>query len=204
MRPWNVFFNDRVRKIFSEGHDVLDIGGGLRLSKEKGNRYNKKNEWMRKLSEKVSYKVLDPISTYHPDIVGDIEHLPLLDNSQDAIICLSILESVKDPAKGVEEMYRVLKPGGRCLAYVPFLYYYHAEAGYYPDYWRFTEDSLPHLFQLFSKVEIQRLHGAVETWLKLSPLGRSKALLALGRVADILFRKTESKETSGFYIFATK
>jgi ubiquinone/menaquinone biosynthesis C-methylase UbiE len=204
MRPWNAFFNDRIRTIFAEGADVLDIGGGLRISKEKGNRFNEKNAWMRELADKVSYKIVDPVPTYHPDIVGDIEHLPLPDASVDAVICLSVLESVKNPAKGVAEIQRVLKPGGRCLAYVPFLYYYHAEPGYYRDYWRFTEDAAALLFESFSNVEIKQLHGAVESWIKLSPFGRSKTLLSLGRAADIFFKKTDSKETSGFYIFATK
>ncbi|MBI2618386.1 methyltransferase domain-containing protein [Candidatus Kaiserbacteria bacterium] len=204
MSKWDRFFNDKIRRIFIEKRRVLDIGGGLRISKERGNRYNQKNAWIAELANASNYKILDTVETYHPDIVGDIQNLPLKDNSQEAIICSSVLTHVENPHRASEEMHRVLKSGGYCFVYVPFLYYYHAEEGYYKDYWRFTEDSIRHIFKKFSSIEIQKLHGATETWLKLSPLGRFSIFLFLARVADIMLRKTNSKQTSGFYVFLVK
>jgi len=55
------------------------------------------------------------------------------------------LEHVENPIKAAREMYRALKPNGYCFVYVPFLYYYHAEKGYYGDFWRFTEDSTKYM-----------------------------------------------------------
>ncbi len=88
---------------------------------------------------------------YNPDIIGDIHNLPFADNSIEAIVCLAVLEHVENPFKACAEIHRVLKPGGFCLITLPFLYYYHAEKGYYKDYWRFTKDAVELLFQDFSK-----------------------------------------------------
>ena len=190
--------------MFSEITSVVDIGGGLRISKEKGNRYDKTKEWILPLVEKVDYKVLDPVSDYNPDIVGDIHDLPFSDNSQEAIICIAVLEHVENPIKAVREMHRVLKPGGFCFVYIPFLYYYHADIGYYKDYWRFTGDAIDMLFKDFSSVEKQSVRGALETWIKLSPLGRIKLFLALANLIDSITGKIKSKQVSGHNIFLIK
>ena len=145
---WQKFFNEKMIKIFEEKKEVIDIGGGLRVIKEKNNRYDSSREWLRPYIEKVDYKVMDPVNTYHPDIVGDVHNIPLDDNSVDAIVCLAVLEHVENPIQAYKEMHRVLKPGGYVFIYVPFLYYYHAEKGYYGDFWRFTEDGLRWQFQI--------------------------------------------------------
>ncbi|MFC1734042.1 class I SAM-dependent methyltransferase [candidate division KSB1 bacterium] len=204
MTIWNNFYKEKITKIFTESNNVLDIGGGLRINKEKNNRYEKKNEWIIPLAKKVDYKILDPVPDYNPDIVGDIHDLPFDDNSQDSIICNAVLEHVENPIKASQEMYRVLKPKGYCFVYVPFLYYYHAEKGYYGDFWRFTEDSINYMFKDFSSIEIQRLHGATETWIKLSPLGRFSVFLFFARLIDVVSKKTKSNQTSGFFVFLTK
>ena len=46
---------------------------------------------------------------------GTAEQLPVPDNSMDAVISTQVLCSVADPAKVVQEIQRVLKPGGRFL-----------------------------------------------------------------------------------------
>ena len=201
---WEGFFEDKMIKIFSEKESVLDIGGGLRVLKEKNNRYAESREWLREYVAKVDYKVLDPVDTFHPDIVGDIHALPLADNSQDAILCMAVLEHVENPIQAMKEMYRVLKPGGYCFIYVPFLYYYHAEKGYYGDYWRFTKDSLAILAKPFSHVEIGGVRGALETWIKLSPLGRSKIVQKLAHYFDVLFGKLKTDQVSGYNVFLVK
>lgn len=201
---WDKFYKEKISKILKEKKSVLDIGGGLRISKKVGNRYDKNNEWMLPLLEKVSYKILDPVPDYSPDIVGDIHDLPLSENSQDSVICMAVLEHVENPKKATEEMYRVLKKGGYAFIYVPFLYYYHAERGYYKDYWRFTKDSLDMLFKEFSKVEIQSVRGALETWLNISPLGRFNFLVKIARFFDKVLKKDNSNQVSGYNIFLVK
>ncbi|MFH0854171.1 MAG: class I SAM-dependent methyltransferase [bacterium] len=180
------------------------MGGGLRVLKEKGNRYDKSREWILPFLKNVDYKILDFVPDYNPDIVGDIHNLPFEDNSQDAIICIAVLEHVENPFKACGEIYRVLKPGGYCFVYVPFLFYYHAEKGYYKDYWRFSNDAISLLFKEFSSIEKICVRGAIETWIKISPLGNSELIMKAAELFDSIFKKTETKQTSGYNIFLTK
>ncbi|MEK7584733.1 MAG: class I SAM-dependent methyltransferase, partial [Patescibacteria group bacterium] len=199
-----IFSKTHLGKIFREKHAIIDIGGGLRLLSDKGNRRTSEHQWLREYLDKVDYKILDPVPDYNPDIVGDIHHLPLQDESVDAIICVSVLEHVENPLQAVAEIRRVLKKGGYCFIYVPFLYYYHAERGYYKDYWRFSEDAVRLLAKNFTSVVLQNTRGALETWLKISPLGRVGFLMAAARLADNFFKKTQSKQTSGYQAFLVK
>lgn len=204
MKSWELFFNDKVGKIFLEKKIVIDIGGGLRIDPKRNNRYDKSREWLLPLSKKVDYKVLDPVSDYSPDIVGDIHSLPFVDNSIDAIICIAVLEHVEDPIKACHEIFRTLKPGGNAFVYVPFLYYYHAERGYYKDYWRFTEDAVRLLFKDFSQLEICPIRGALGAWIRMSPLGRLKIIENLFFILDKIFGKLNSRQVSGYNIFLVK
>jgi len=54
-----------------------------------------------------------------PDFWADVHHLPLADASADALCSVFMLEHVKDPARAVAEMARVLKPGGHLLLVGP-------------------------------------------------------------------------------------
>ncbi|MEW6610009.1 MAG: class I SAM-dependent methyltransferase [Patescibacteria group bacterium] len=204
MTPWDAFFHHYVQKIFSEKRCVIDIGGGLRAVRGRGNRYEPSRAWLSSLIEKVNYKIMDPVPDYRPDLIGDIEYLPFQDNTQEAIICLAVLEHVQDPWKACREIRRVLIPGGFCLLYVPFLYYYHAEKGYYKDYWRFTQDALSLLLQDFTEVDIQNVRGAIETWLHLSPFGKCTPLRAFCRWCDKAYGKIASRQVSGYYVFCVK
>jgi len=204
MTPWDKFFREKIKKIFTEKKMVLDIGAGLRILEEKGDRYDPSRRWILPYLSKVDYKIMDIIPDYHPDIIGDIHQLPFGDNSQEAIICMAVLEHVENPIQASKELHRVLKPNGYCFLYVPFLYYYHAKEDYYKDYWRFSKDAIDFLFKDFSNIERQSVRGALGTWLHISPLGRSKILVSLFNFLDRLFKKEESNQVSGYYIFVIK
>ena len=59
--------------------------------------------------------LLSPIA----DIKADICNLPFDDNSYDIILCNHVLEHIPDDTKAMEELYRVLKPGGYGIFQIP-------------------------------------------------------------------------------------
>lgn len=50
---------------------------------------------------------------------ADAQHLPLRDETVDAVISIAVLQLIPDPAAALAEMKRVLRPGGRLAVLVP-------------------------------------------------------------------------------------
>ena len=69
----------------------------------------------------------------------DIASVPVADAAFDAILCTEVLEHVREPIKAVQEMARILKPGGRLLLTAPLGSGIHQEPhhyyGGYTPYW---------------------------------------------------------------------
>ena len=53
------------------------------------------------------------------DIKADICNLPLEDNHYDVIFCNHVLEHIENDKKAMQELYRVLKPGGMGIFQIP-------------------------------------------------------------------------------------
>ncbi|MBX2915950.1 MAG: methyltransferase domain-containing protein [Cyclobacteriaceae bacterium] len=53
-------------------------------------------------------------------VKADIHHLPFADNTFDIVLCNHVLEHVADDVKAMQELKRVLKPGGWAILQVPF------------------------------------------------------------------------------------
>lgn len=53
-------------------------------------------------------------------VKADIHQLPFADNTFDAVLCNHVLEHVADDIKAMQELRRVLKPGGWAILQVPF------------------------------------------------------------------------------------
>ena len=197
----DVFFKNAMQVLFKNSAKVVDIGGGLRIDPKKNNR-SLQNTWLKPLVEQVDYCVLDKVSSYNPDVIGDIHNLPFKDNSVDAFICISVLEHVEEPQKAMKEMYRVLKPGGYCYLWVPFLFYYHPEKGYYQDFYRFTIDGVKYLARDFSSVETCNSRGALATVFNLFPIFSKRT--EFFSFFDRLLGKSESNQTSGYHVLCIK
>jgi SAM-dependent methyltransferase len=129
------------------------------------------SDWLRAQAEEIQaqrgpYRLLDVgcgVKPYYPwfepfvseyvgvdipgnpaaDLVGTIESIPVEDASFDVVICTQVLEHCDDPAAGVGELRRVLKPGGRALASTHGVMVYHPAPH---DLWRWTHEGLERLF----------------------------------------------------------
>ncbi len=114
------------------------------------------------------------------DRMLDMTNLALADDSVDAVASVFALEHVFDYERAIGEMRRVLKPGGRMLLVVPFLYYYHAAPD---DFFRFTQSALD---RLVKPLEVLRSVPLGSRGLLIAELLHEKAVLgstrgALGR-----------------------
>lgn len=180
---WDTFRRARLAKMAQECPRILDFGASARSDRD--------------LFVPGQYTTTDIDANTKPDIVADICDLHMIpDACYDGIICCAVLEHVYNPFRAVEEMKRVLKPGGQIFAYVPFLYSYHARPGAYSDYYRFTHEGVRYLFRDFSKVDLCPVRGNLATLLNLIP-GRLSRLQKLAHRIDGLFSNVQ---VSGYNI----
>ncbi|HEX3860620.1 MAG TPA: class I SAM-dependent methyltransferase [Stellaceae bacterium] len=111
---------------------VLDAGAGLRKTP---------------YDNVINLDIYDYPST---DILGVGDDLPFNDNSFDGALSIAVLEHVDDPFRCARELIRVVKPGGRILAIIPFL---QAEHGYPSHYFNATRFGMRRLFSQGTTVE---------------------------------------------------
>lgn len=110
-------FEDRKRKLFAsitEGSTVLDVGIGCGpnipyMPKNVQLIGVDPNEFMQPYAEKRASST----GTNLKFLIGQSEMLPLPDSSCDAAISTFTLCTVEDPARAIQEILRVLKPGGK-------------------------------------------------------------------------------------------
>lgn len=76
------------------------------------------------------------------DVLYDGQRLPLADGSVDNVLCNQVLEHVFEPTAFLSELRRVLRPGGRLMVTVPFVWDEH-EQPY--DFARYSSFGLRHL-----------------------------------------------------------
>lgn len=66
----------------------------------------------------LDYTTTDLLSPL-ADVKADICNLPFKDNMYDVILCNHVLEHIPNDRKAMQELYRVLKPGGMAILQVP-------------------------------------------------------------------------------------
>lgn len=135
--------DEKIRDLLDSGL-ILDLGGGRPW--KTGWLHTQYQEQLQKSAYCMDFR-----RENSPHLVGDIQQLPFQTDSVDGIICNAVLEHIPEPYKAVEEILRILKPGGKVFIYAPFLYPYHDQI----DYYRFTVDALAFLFRNFQQVTIQ-------------------------------------------------
>ena len=76
------------------------------------------------------------------DLLGDLERLPLAAATFEAAVNIVTLEHVRRPQQVMDELGRVLRPGGRLLLVAPLMWEVHQAPH---DYYRYTRHGLEHL-----------------------------------------------------------
>ena len=180
-----------------------------------------------------------PYATYFPNRVSiDIEPGPGVDFVVDAhdlsrfsdgsferVLATEVLEHLHTPQRAIDEMHRVLKPGGSVILTTRFIFPLHNIPG---DYWRFTRYGLKHLFHDFEHVEIieetktleavavifERLAFQADTlylkplmlgWLLLSKLTLLVSFMITAEYGEVnRTQRTHGILSSGYYVVAVK
>ena len=71
-------------------------------------------------------------------------HLPLADASVETLLLTEVLEHLREPGPVLDELFRVLKPGGALIVSAPMIYNVH---GAPHDFFRFTPDGLRYVLE---------------------------------------------------------
>lgn len=109
------FVEQIIRDLDTERPQILDIGCGTGANLELLAKFGEAE------GVDVSPEALAFCRTRGLQSVrqGEAEHLPYEDSSFDLVTGLDVVEHLDDDLAGLEEMRRVLRPGGRALIFVP-------------------------------------------------------------------------------------
>jgi SAM-dependent methyltransferase len=126
--------------------NVLDLGGGSGM--------------LRRPLEQLGYHYINADIEPAPDsgapVIGDAHTLPFQSHGFDLVVSKDTLEHFIQPWIVVEEVYRVLRPGGLLVLWVPFLHPFHAS-----DFYRYTPLALRHMFRRFELLRLDSPHGLI-------------------------------------------
>ena len=92
-----------------------------------------------------------------PDYLSSADKLPFADNTFSVAVSQEVLEHLREPQTALEELARVVRPGGLLYLQTPFIIGYHAAPA---DYWRFTNEGLATMLQRAGLV-VESLEPAV-------------------------------------------
>lgn len=137
--------------------DVLEPGcgegRGIGLLASKANSYT--------ALDKITH-VIDQLKPEYPDVAFHQMHFPpfsnLKDNTFDVVISFQVIEHIRDDKKFLEEIHRVLKPGGMAIITTP-----NIKMTLTRNPWHIREYTCTELKNLagsiFSKVEMKGIAG---------------------------------------------
>lgn len=193
------FLEEKIKEIAKEKF-IFDIGSGEHRFQglERYKDYFCNSE----------YKTIDVRKDFKPDIVADAHNLPMRDCCADAIICKSVFQFTRNPFVVANEIFRVLKPQGKGLLYLPFIYPYHGDGNKIKDYWRFSVDGIHELFSKFAKIETCPVKGQFETSANVLPFQRGfaqKLTVYPARLLDSITAKFQSgRQAAGYLVYVEK
>lgn len=127
---------------------------------------------------------LPPTRYQRPDVVWEGTAMPLRTSSVDSAVATELLEHVPDPLPLLREVRRVLRPGGRLLLTVPFLWPLHDVPD---DELRYTPFRLERILgdAGFTDVSLRAMGGwdaslaqLLGLWVRRRPMGRARKPLS--------------------------
>jgi SAM-dependent methyltransferase len=142
IQPWPDKLGYTLRRYHVDAFHARHVAGwpkGARVLDLGGNKLRKRGQFnVERYGFLVTYGNF--VVEKRPDVRLDATCLPFADGAFDAVICAELLEHVYDPRLVLREAARVLAPGGRLLATVPFMIHIHGDPddhGRYTDsFWR--------------------------------------------------------------------
>jgi ubiquinone/menaquinone biosynthesis C-methylase UbiE len=184
--------NIELKKLFKRLQPgiVLDVGSGY------SNGY-------KSLIPHTKYMTLDINDKFTPDICCDLHQIKWESNFFDTVIAIEVLEHLYEPQKAINEIYRILKKGGICIASTRFIFRYHKDP---KDYYRFTWDSLKHLFSFFNEVKVFHHGNKIQVMWEMVNYDYGLAQVVLN-ILNPLFARIRIKNTyypNGFIVYAKK
>lgn len=102
------------------------------------------------LFERDNFINFDIFPHNNAHVAGDGHELPFLTDSIDVVWLCAVLEHIRQPFQVMQEVHRVLKPGGHVLISVPFIQEQH---GFPHDYFRYTPNGMRSICHQFDEVE---------------------------------------------------
>jgi len=145
LRARRLLFEHWVASLGDPNISVLDVGGRIQPYRALLNRREK------------YYLAVDMRPGPLVNVLASAEQLPLEDGQFDLVICTQVLQYVKNPARAIAAMFRLLKPGGHLLLSVPAAYPRDSEH----ECWRFLPEALKFLLAPFSRIEIESEGGTI-------------------------------------------
>ena len=132
------------------GAIVANIGSGGKIE-----------EQLRVWAQKTGFVVqsMDIDSDRHPDLICDITQPDLPPDSFDVVVMAEVLEHVTDPHAAVRGIQHLLKPSGRLILSVPFMFPIHDRPH---DYFRYTHYGLAYLFRGMDELTISARNSWAE------------------------------------------
>lgn len=204
------FMNAELEQLGPLRGMVLDVGSGANPS-----------YWpLLKLASDARLITLDVNTLHRPSVVGDVERgLPFGDGSAGTILLLNVLEHTFAPRVVIQELARVLSPGGYLYIATPFLVGVHTALSngvFVDDFFRYTQSTYYRLLreeQKFDEVHVSRcgglftaVTGLLQPALKLRLLWFSSVCMAvfLDQVVDRRFPTNRDKWVVGYFVRARR
>lgn len=160
------------------------------------------------------------------DIIADAHDLSVIpDHSYELVLFTEVLEHLHTPQQAIDEIHRVLKPGGLVLLTTRFIFPLHSSP---VDYFRYTKYGLRHLLRNFDIVELSDEANTMETlaiiyqrlgfqcktlwlkpfklmWFSLAVITRHLGWILTSEYSDGRYSIHETNIlTSGYYVAARK